>query len=138
MGAPALIPSRRARRGKRQSRVVGSQAKPERVQRAQQVGFEPIKISVAQFRDGPPPDLGEFALVRMHGLSSASCEGEPEADVHVPHRGRTHSLGHREEERPFGEHRVELGADAEFLDGLAAPSVSSSRRITASAALVPR
>jgi hypothetical protein len=57
--------------------VVGSEAEPERVQCAYQVGFELIEVSVAQFRDGPPPDLGEFALVRMQGLSGASGEGGP-------------------------------------------------------------
>jgi hypothetical protein len=92
---------------------------PERVQSTQQMGFEPIAACVAKFRGRPPPDLGEFALVRMQGLPDATGEGEPEADVHVPRRGRTHGLGHREEEWPVPERRVELRRDAEFFDGLA-------------------
>ena len=96
-----------------------SAAKPERVQSTEQVGFEPIAGCVPKFRGRPPPDLGEFALVRTQGLPDATDEGEPEADVHVPRRGRPHGLGHREEERPVPEHRVELRRDAEFFDGLA-------------------
>jgi hypothetical protein len=37
----------------------------------------------------------------------------------VPRRGRTHGLGHHEEEWPVPERRVELRHDAEFFDGLA-------------------
>jgi hypothetical protein len=83
------------------------------------VGFEPVEVCVAQFRDRPPPDLGEFALVRMQGLPDATGEGEPEADVHVPRRGRTRGFGHREEEGFVLESRVELRGDAEFFGGLA-------------------
>ena len=78
---------------------------------------------MAQFGGRPPPDLGEFALVRTQGLPQATGEGEPQADVHVPRRGRTHGLGHREEERLIPERRVGLCGDAEFLDGLAPDGV---------------
>ena len=36
-------------------------------------------------------------------LPHATGEGEPQADVYMPHRGRTHGLGHREEEQPAPE-----------------------------------
>jgi hypothetical protein len=42
------------------------------------VGFELVEVLVAQFRDRPPPDLSEFALIRMQGLPDAAGEGEPE------------------------------------------------------------
>ena len=49
-----------------------SAAEPERVQSAEQVGFEPIAVCVPKLRDRPPPDLDEFALVRMQGLPDAT------------------------------------------------------------------
>ena len=55
----------------------------------------------------------------MHGLPDATGQGEPEADVHMPHRGRPHRLGHREEERLVPGRRVKLRGNAEFFGGLA-------------------
>lgn len=82
------------------------------------MGFEPAKGRLAQFRNRPPPDLGEFALVRTQGLPDMTGEGEPEADVNMPRRERAHGLGHREEKRPVLGRRVGLRDDAELFDGL--------------------
>jgi hypothetical protein len=88
----------------------------------------PMTAAVSPPRQRPAPSrvkplarlaLAGVAPVRMQGLPDATGESGPEADVHVPRRGRTHGLGHREEERPVPEHRVELRRDAEFFDGLA-------------------
>lgn len=87
------------------------------------MGFAPIEAGAAQFRDCPPPDLDEFAPIRMQRLPDASGEGEPEADVGMPHRGRTRGLGHREKERPVPERRVEMRRNAEFFDGLTPNSI---------------
>jgi len=78
-----------------------------------------MRAGAAQFRDRSPPDPGEFALVRMQGLPDAASQGEPEADVHMPHRGRPYRLGHGEEERLVPGRRVKLPGNAEFLGGLA-------------------
>ena len=85
----ARVPYQRLRR---------SAAEPERVQSAQDVRLEPVQARVAKFGGRPPPDLGEFARVRTQGLPHATGEGEPQADVHMPRRGRTYGLGHRKEE----------------------------------------
>ena len=97
---------------------VTSAPEPEHVQRAQQVRVEPAEVGTAQFRDRPPTDPGEFTLIRLQGLPNTPGQGEPEADVHVPQRRRPHGLGHREEERPVPERRVELRGNAEFFDHL--------------------
>lgn len=84
------------------------------------MGVEARGVRAAEFRDRPPADPGELALVRAEGLAGFAGQGEPEADVHVPRLWRAHGLRHREEERPAGERRVWPRGYAELFRGLAA------------------